>query len=661
MITGQCHHCQRVMCKYHTRSGFVQADRPPLPGSAGAQPVSRPAGRLVSHEFSGLGLEDRHAGAYHCDDHWHVVKARLGRGFWIGAGVIAVLGILVSLASLAVGLTLILAGAGLAVAGYLVDQRRMSAAKDARPLLPIIPNLESVSVLETLHGSVLLDSDGQYATRLDPVEGRIEIVMTLANSDTDRLGKYREKYEPAGDGSIEFSAGSCVVQGKAGIVFTAGGEHEPVPLADGTGISLSGNVASHPLFATTEGGSPRRWTARASYALHSTRSPASIPIWIVPSLVPASDRRTLELDLHWARLGDRDSSVVLDRFDEIELQVPVEWGNVEGANLPALSSNPEPLATTRTIRWNQPPPTEGSRGSLTLAIRFEEKIKLDEHGEQAEQVQKLTGKLKASFKGTLSGIEGIGVFRPLGDPWLSPPNASIKTEVTVDFELSLSKIRYQDVRVVPAPNEDDRGRKEVDEYAVMPNYNTVIDLTNDLSNSYYIKRVIENQPRGGGRAGLVNRFWDIAGRHYNGVFPIDFHITLTGEEQYEGGVRAHAGNTAVRITVQGSYVDDDMKQQIENVWDTLHDKVAVRLRKKASEIPSSPYSRPSAEDVPPSETAAPSASVPPPRDASHDIADRIAALRRRRDSATEALLEGRISEEIYRGVIADIEAELAGQ
>ena len=58
---------------------------------------------------------------------------------------------------------------------------------------------------------------------------------------------------------------------------------------------------------------------------------------------------------------------------------------------------------------------------------------------------------------------------------------------------------------------------------VIPNDDTVIRLTNVLSEQgYYIKRIIENPRRSGPRANLIRRYWDIAGRHYSGVYPIDF-------------------------------------------------------------------------------------------------------------------------------------------
>jgi len=88
---------------------------------------------------------------------------------------------------------------------------------------------------------------------------------------------------------------------------------------------------------------------------------------------------------------------------------------------------------------------------------------------------------------------------------------------------------------------------------VIPDHDTVIALTNAVSEQgFYVKRVIENPPRTGGRANVVNRYWDIAGRRYLGVYPIDFHLILTGEEVYMGEIRAQAGTTRTAIISRDS-------------------------------------------------------------------------------------------------------------
>lgn len=201
---------------------------------------------------------------------------------------------------------------------------------------------------------------------------------------------------------------------------------------------------------------------------------------------------------------------------------------------------------------------------LTLSIRFVG---------QVDPEDEISGRVEATMRGTLSGVTGVWLFNSLGARREYTARASIKTRMDVKFRLSLASIRYQAVRVVPDRAAEDSDRDGyADEFPVVPGDETVIALTNAMSEEdYYVKRVIENPPRSGGRADRVQRYWDIAGRRYDGVYPIDFHIILTGEEVHSGGIRPERGTTKVRIVVKGAYTDNDMDTRIGDEWKRLHD------------------------------------------------------------------------------------------
>ncbi|MGC2368124.1 MAG: hypothetical protein WA474_03600, partial [Candidatus Sulfotelmatobacter sp.] len=124
-----------------------------------------------------------------------------------------------------------------------------------------------------------------------------------------------------------------------------------------------------------------------------------------------------------------------------------------------------------------------------------------------------------------------------------------------------------------------------EQFDVIPNDDMVIGLTNALSENYYVKRVIEHPPRSGGRADHVQRYWDIAGRCYEGVYPIEFHMVLTGEEIHRGGIRPVAGTTKITIVVQGVHSNDGMKSRIRAEWDALHDLTRETMQALASRKP----------------------------------------------------------------------------
>ena len=140
------------------------------------------------------------------------------------------------------------------------------------------------------------------------------------------------------------------------------------------------------------------------------------------------------------------------------------------------------------------------------------------------------------------------------------------------------------MRVVPDRAAEDNDRDSfADNFAVIPDEETVIALTNAMSEEgYYVKHVIENPPRSGRRANEIQRYWDIAGRRYEGVYPIDFNIILTGEEFHSGGVRPDSGSTKVRIVVKGAYTDDEMDTRINDEHKRLRDLTSDTLRRQDS-------------------------------------------------------------------------------
>jgi hypothetical protein len=73
---------------------------------------------------------------------------------------------------------------------------------------------------------------------------------------------------------------------------------------------------------------------------------------------------------------------------------------------------------------------------------------------------------------------------------------------------------------------------------------------------------------------VINRLWDIAGRKYDGVYPIDFHLSLTGYEVNEGGTTV-SGRTEVSLSVRGAYTESD--QPVQDEWTSLRKRIKLAL------------------------------------------------------------------------------------
>ena len=244
------------------------------------------------------------------------------------------------------------------------------------------------------------------------------------------------------------------------------------------------------------------------------------------------------------------------------------------------------------------------------------------------------------FDGSLSGLRGIKFHDPLGQP-RGDIEVDIKTLVEVDFDLNLAALRYQDNILY---------QEEITREDVIPDHVMVSRLLDNISQEeFYVKRVIENPARTS-KAGahVLNRFWDLAGRKYDGIYPMDFHLVLTGADVYGSEGRAQSGKTQVEVTVQGTATDDLMKAQIGNLKEQL-----VRL------IEDTLAETPVIEVTPPPPAAVAVKVEPEPQYDDVESTERMRTLRQRLDKLEEALIEQRVSEETYNTLREKYERELA--
>lgn len=548
VIHSVCHHCARAMCAAHSRGGAREralswspttgaAGRPgqpgapatPAPGVPGAD--TRPPGR----EFGGLKLPPALATVHHCEEHDHNV-------------------------------------------GPL--HRWQQPAAEPTPL-PVFPNVNNASVVERLTGEVQLTEAG-YRSTARPVEGTIDIDMSHDRWH-DTMARYRKRHQAPEGHPVRFAAGFALLRGKAGLAFDPGQE---AVLRDGLGLEFRGLVAGHDLFDAKPGCPEGEWRLSARYSLQPDRAPQDIPLWIVPSLGATSGKQVLMIDLHWNMPEVDGNRPELTQFELIEFQVPHQWGNLQKSSPPGAAS-PAPLAgQPRIVRWRQHRPAADERQrrsgpgtaprSMTLEMRFEKPI-LDHPW--------LSGSLRASFNRTLSGVTGLNFYLPGGGP-VQHLDVKPRTEVSVRFQVSLGNLRYQERRTVPDESDTAGGRSfrpKSDKFdGVRPDHRTVIELTNAISaDGYYVKTVVEDSPHRDSRARVLNRGWDITGRWYEGVFPIDFTIRLHGTEPADRAARPEPAWTIVQVTVDGMFPNAEMKKRIEDKWDGLHERVTGLLRSLA--------------------------------------------------------------------------------
>lgn len=628
-IRSLCHHCWRPGCAKHV------------------VPMPRWAARLLGREGAGRGLGTD--ASYHCQE---CRRAVAGYQLVLGAGGLGlmVVGLIIVLLNPVAGLALAVTGVLLAAWSYLTA-RRHTARRRADLPLALQPKINEVRLTERLGVDITLAPQGRYTTSLRPVEGDIAVNLVFGRPDRDRLDRYAPKR--ATSRNTRFCAGCLVLHGPVDIA--------PQPDLLGPIRRLEGTTGAYPVFRAEDPHASSPFPLALTYRLAREPVIREGPVWVTPSIVPESDQRALELDIQWVDLGPRDNRLSLDVIELIQLRYPERWGNVEKASHRAIQfgaaedcGGPEAL---RRVEWRQLLPTEHQRRDrqLKLTIRFEGKILAE---------NQVSGRLEATMRGALSGLDKVRLYSSLGkrrDDWRG---AAIRTRIEADFKLSLRSIRYQDVLIVREREHGEIGEENnADPFRVIPNDEMVIELTNALSENYYVKRVIEHPPRSGGRADHVQRYWDIAGRRYDGVYPIEFHMVLTGEEIHRGGIRPVAGTTKITIVVQGAHTNDEMKDRIKGEWAALDELTRETMQALEARRP----------DVDgrgvPSGTAQNGSFRPTHNGSSgpeHNGSSWVGAdpsrrrLLERLGKLDEALVDGRISLEQYEEMRARAEQEFAG-
>ncbi|HLO31722.1 MAG TPA: hypothetical protein VK249_21395 [Anaerolineales bacterium] len=591
-VEAVCHHCHRAMCSSHI-SSVVDAQE-----------------NLLSAEFTDLGLKQTCGEIpFHCEFCYHIVP--LYDATLIIYGIVIILVALLLSFDTPVRFINGLIGIGIIWLGISINKINAKEAMKSRPPLPLLPQFSTIAIQETLRARIDLDPKGAYSDPIRAANGKLDVAASFGKAEQDQLEQYRKKYRLSENQNIPFSAGFVALQSRAGIDFfniPPGNRH--------TILALTDIDVKH--YETQEWRIPRKYDL--------TKTITSFPVRIVPSLIQATDRRALDLEIQWVGPSIDTNKIVIDKIDLLKLSVPARWGQIDHAGGGMVEHGTlvrgDPV---NTIKWSNLLITDGERRKRQriFSISFENAVK------ENDSIQ---GKLEVIFKGALSGIEGIDLFNPLGGRWRG--NAGdISTKLIIDFELSLANLRYQDFRVVPDLNvEGDKDKLEPLVFkGLIPDHNTVIKLTNAISeNDYYIKRIIENPPRTGEQANRVNRYWDIAGREYDGVYPIDFHLVVSGETIKREEFRTPLGITKVSLTVRGIYANENMKDKIEASWERLCHLICTTLeellRAKASQIDGK--------------------------------TERITFMKKQLDDAFELLKVGRLSEAAFLKIRSEIEKVL---
>ncbi|MGH3977024.1 MAG: hypothetical protein ACRDS9_27450, partial [Pseudonocardiaceae bacterium] len=443
------------------------------------------------------------------------------------------------------------------------------------------PQIRKLTVVETLRASAKLAAPDDYQATIIDVQGRIAVDAAWGRAHCDQVSDHRRRYRIPEDEELSFSAGSLVVRGPADLVLPPVDAESVENL---TTVVLRSSTAKHAVLCPPGAHGDPRWSFEIDYKITEPKDRWTVLVWLTPTIVPESDRRALELEVQWRGCGPGDDGLQIKALELLHISVPADWGDVEGITGADTVTISVPGDGCRYIEWKKPPVIHESRGCCRLSIRFANQINVEKPNVEKpiDAADHVKGQLKARFSGAVSAAENVDFYSTGGVRRKDGTRRKPTTLVELEFDLSLGATRYQDVRCVPDLDRSENEAELTEELfeGIVPDYSTVAVLTNVLSDGgYYMKRVVENTPQPGAKNGVLNRFWDIAGRYYDGVYPIDFHLVLTGEEVY--GNPTPSGTTTARLTVRGSYATKAMEDKVIQEWHRLWDQIRFALKSRA--------------------------------------------------------------------------------
>jgi hypothetical protein len=183
----------------------------------------------------------------------------------------------------------------------------------------------------------------------------------------------------------------------------------------------------------------------------------------------------------------------------------------------------------------------------------------------------IDGSLEATFAQAVSGTEGVRMFAAGGGRRRDGARPTLKTKIAVEFELRLGGVRHQASRTVPDSTKDKLAETRSFP-GTRPDQHLVVQLVRQLSDHrYLVKSVAENPARPGRGVGVQNRVWDVTGRRYRGVHPIDFRLTITGDDAETGS--PNTSTTSIRLIVRGVYTSKEMEGTIVTAHEELWERI----------------------------------------------------------------------------------------
>ena len=256
-----------------------------------------------------------------------------------------------------------------------------------------------------------LADDRRYEATVDEVVGSVRLQGNWSRRHRAELGRYRRRSRDRPHRRRGRDTSFCTAP--HGWRF---GRPPDAAANGGPALVLEPRVADQEVLHTRDGHGDTRWRPEFCYDISPPDEGWTLPVWLTPNIAADRERHVLELYVQWCtRKPERPHiGVPLRTIEVLELAVPAHWGTVEHMTdlgddrligQPELDEADDVGPPEAGLEEDLAFPKRKTASRLRLAVRFSDSIDTE---------HTLTGRLEARFRGAVSGLTRIGLYRTDG-------------------------------------------------------------------------------------------------------------------------------------------------------------------------------------------------------------------------------------------------------
>lgn len=429
--------------------------------------------------------------------------------------------------------------------------------EEQRSSFPVLGQTK-VSISEKIQGSLKLTKSGTYILEPAALFGHFKYSLFMTDHHREQMQKYLQHFDLSAENSVECNGGVLFLNSDS--VIQPINYETPLP---GHGLQkIKIQTPLHNLIYLIDHTSREdSWDVEFKYSMNNISdaqmTTSKLPLYIIPKMINDGNQPTLALEIHINRNSPEHDTTKIKHIESLSIDLPANFGDIRYAKpnasilQPTSDNNIEKDALSivwKNIKLNS---EQTQKGYTTVYLGLMDEIP------EATSIQ---GKLLALYDGSISGVKDFTYYNALGSE--TAPNSFDKTtEVGLQFELDLESLK----------NIENVIFNDTFNYLhVIPNSHVTTDIVKKISDAgFYIKNMIETPTTPSvKRQHCIKLNWDIEGRYYLGILPIDFQIMLAGESPYSAQPDGFTGSTIVNISISAEVNSESLKQQVK---DSLND------------------------------------------------------------------------------------------